>query len=347
MSKRKTTKNPPAVPVKSIQYDLFSQFVTNDQSQISNTVDIWESIPKYFFTRHQVEKLRTDTGHADPFKWDYSTQGIPCAIKIQPALIEQSEGGYKAFFPGVSEELVEEALKKIFADQNYGIHDPDNIESWVKFTLSMIQKELSARGRSRSITEIKHTIEVMSSCILTFYKDGKEVWKGSILQDLVTVGRDDYQADSNAHHVARLPLFISHSINSLEFRQFNYERFMGCNGQLTRWIYKRLINRYKQASMLNDYHFMLTDLQCSGLLQQARARDNKSKVVDALDELVAQSVLNKYDYDERKKGRAIVDVKYTLYPTSDFIQEQKAANKRMTEIKNHAVNKGLPSLVDN
>ena len=32
-------KSPPAIPTKSPQYDLFSQFVTNDQSTVSNTVE--------------------------------------------------------------------------------------------------------------------------------------------------------------------------------------------------------------------------------------------------------------------------------------------------------------------
>ena len=46
------------------------------------------------------------------------------------------------------------------------------------FTLSMVQKELTAQGRSRSIKEIKHAIEVMSSCIISLYKENNEVWKG-------------------------------------------------------------------------------------------------------------------------------------------------------------------------
>lgn len=170
---KKTNKKPPALPLHSPQYDLFSQFVTNDPSEVSNTVEVWESIPKYFFTPHQVQKLRTSTGHANPYKWAYKYNSIDCEVKIQPALLEQKDGSYKAFFPSVTEELVEESLKKILADQRYGMHDPGNLETWVKFTLSMIQKELTTRGRSRSRNEIKHAIEVMSSCIITLSKEGK------------------------------------------------------------------------------------------------------------------------------------------------------------------------------
>ena len=322
-------KTPPTKQIKNPQYELFTQFVTNDKSEVSNTVEVWESIPKYFFTPTQVNKLRITNGHANPFKWLYQYDGIDCAVKIQPALIEQDDGNYKAFFPSVTEELVEEALKKILADQRYGLHDPHNIETWVRFTLSLVQKELNARGRTRNRNQIKHAIEVMSSCVITFYKEDKEVWKGSILQDLVTVGRGEYLADTNSQHIARLPLFISHAINQLEYRQFNYDRLMRCDEQLTRWVYKRLIHRYRQASFMNDYHFMYSGLERdSGLLQQGRSNDNRRKVVAALNELISRNVLTSYNLDLRKEGRKIVDAKYTVRPALDFVAEQKAANKR-------------------
>ena len=38
-----------------------------------------------------------------------------------------------------------------------------------------------------------------------------------------------------------------------------------------------------------------------------------------------------YEIDIRKEGPKILDVKYTLRATSDFIGEQKAANKRVSE----------------
>jgi hypothetical protein len=38
---------------------------------------------------------------------------MDCIVTIQPALIKQKDGSYKAFFSSVTEELIEEALKKI------------------------------------------------------------------------------------------------------------------------------------------------------------------------------------------------------------------------------------------
>ena len=338
----KPMKKPPQELMKSVQQDLFSQFTTNEKDKVSNTVEVWECIPKYFFTPAQVKKLRTPTGHADPYKWKYSYNDFNCMVKIQPALIEQKDGSYKAFFPSVTEELVEEALKKILSDQRYGIHDPNNVETWVRFSLKMVQKELKARGRSRSIDQIKHAVEVMSSCMIFLSKEGTEIWKGAILQNLVTVGRKEYLADTNAHHVAQLPLLVSHAINHLEYRQFNYDRLMSCDEQLTRWIYKQLIHRFRQASVMNDYHFLYTKLKRdSGLLQQGRSNDNRRKVLAALDELVSRGVLMGYKSEIRKEGQTIVEVKYNLQPAPDFVGEQKAANKRGKDSHMLALNAGL------
>ena len=340
----KLVKKPPEKYIKSLQLDLFSQFVTNDKSEVSNTVEIWESIPKYFLTPAQVKKLRTDTGHADPYEWNYSEKGGNFTVRIQPALIKQGNNKYQAFFPGITEELVEEALKKILTIQNHGIHDVNKVETWVRFSLRMVLKELASRGRDRNINQIKHAIEVMSSCVITLSKEKKEIWKGSILQDLVTVGREEYLADTDAQHIGRLPLFISHAINQLEYRQFNYDRLMSCDEQLTRLIYKKLINRYRHANLINNYHFMYSDWKNSGLLQQNREIDNRKKVLSALNELKEKNIIANYETDERKESRAITDVKYIIYPSNEFISEQKAANKRNSDSDKHNIDPNLISV---
>ena len=330
--KQPEKRTPPKAPIKSVQYDLFTSFVTNDEQDVSNTVEIWDGIPKYFLNDKQQKKLRSEDGLAQSYQWEYVYQDKPCKVRIQPALIEQEDGRDKAFFPSVTEELVEEALKKFFTDQQYGHHDPANAESWVRFTLGMIYKELKERGRARSRKEIKQALSVMNRCILSLYQDGKEVYSGPILSDLVTVNRDEYLADSESRHAARLPVFLSHGINRLEYRQFNYTRLMEFDEQLTRWLYKRLIHHYRQASQMDTYHFMFSDVkQSSGLLQQTKESDNRRKVLSSLDELQQNHMILSYTDEDIKDGRKITDMKYTITAAPKFIREQKAANKRARE----------------
>ncbi|GAA6168460.1 hypothetical protein [Sessilibacter corallicola] len=321
---------PPMLPIPSLQYDLFSHFVTNNDSAISNTIEFWECIPKYFLTPAQIKKVTPEMGQPDPYKWSYQLEGKSYTIIIQPAMLEEDDGSFKAYFPGATEELVEEALKKILSNQHFGIHDPNLRETWVRFTLSMIYRELKAKGRSRNRIQIKRAINIMARCVLTLYQGKKEIWSGSILQDLVTVDREEYLEDTQAYHQARLPLFVSHAIDRIEARQFNYERLMKCDKQLSRWIYKRLIHRYIQADYCNHYHFMYSDLKNSGLLMQSEETSNRKKVHAALEELKQNGVLNFFEVTnvKSKSGKSVCDVKYTISPSGDFIAEQKAANKR-------------------
>ncbi|GKS70604.1 hypothetical protein W03_26080 [Nitrosomonas sp. PY1] len=348
MTERKNPeKKPPKEPIKSVQFDLFSQFVANDKSEVSNTVEYWESIPKYFLTPKQITKLRTIDGLAKPYEWDYTVKNmegrvLPCKSEIQPALIKQEDGNYKAFFPTKAEETIEEVLKKIFTDQQYGIHDPQNLESWVKFSYSMIRRELYRMNCGRTYEEIKLSLEIMSKCILTVWEGKKEVYTGAILQNYCRVDREKYLEDTDALHVAQLPVFLSHALNTLQYRQYNYLRFMDFKEQLTRYLYKKLINRFIQASYMTEYSFMYSDIkQASGLLQQERERDNRIKVTSAFEELQEKGVILSCEVDERKEGRTIVEVKYTVKAAPDFIKEQKAANKRATDAERQALNSGM------
>ncbi len=329
----KMKKKPPENSIQSKQMDLFCNFMTNEINSVSNSVELWESIPKYFFTPAQVEKLRTRTGHADPYKQPYRYKDMDCTVTIHPALIEQEDGSYKAFFPSVTEELIEESLKKILTDQIHGIHDPSNSETWVKFSLRMINKELKRREKSRNISEIKHSIEIMSQCILILSKGKKEIWRGAILQDLVTVGREEYKEDTGALHAARLPLFISHAINKQEYRQFNIDSHMKLKTQISRWLYKRLVHRYTYASVTKDHNFMYSNVKEESLhLEGKTERNNRKKMINALEELKDRGILISYESDEIKKGHKIIDVKYTVLASLQFTRDQKAshgaANKR-------------------
>ncbi|SMG63036.1 [weak similarity to] replication protein RepA [methanotrophic bacterial endosymbiont of Bathymodiolus sp.] len=191
----------------------------------------------------------------------------------------------------------------------------------------MVQKELKKRNKSRSLDQIKAAIQIMSQCIIMISKGKKEIWKGAILQDLVTVDREEYIEDTGALHAARLPLFISHAIDKLEYRQFNIDRHMQLKTQLSRWLYKRFVHRYKQASMIDTYHFMYSTVKAeSRYLEGKTERNNRKKMLDALEELKGQGVLMSYEVRETKEGRKIIDVKYTVTASHDFRTEQKAAN---------------------
>jgi hypothetical protein len=78
---------------------------------------------------------------------------------------------------------------------------------------------------------------------------------------------------------------------------------------------------------------MSTILRDSGTYQSPRPHDNVRRIDEALDELKADKVLQSTTAEVQRGPRnSIVDVKYTLYPTLEFIHEVKKANRRMSKL---------------
>ena len=225
-------------------------------------------------------------------------------------------------------------IRKIFADQRYGLHDAPNNESWVRFSLQMVGRELAGRGKTRSLDEIKRSIEILANTTIRLYVDaeGEEepIYTNAILSDLTRVGRKAYRADPDALWAARLPALISKSVNELSYRQFNYGTLMALPTQLARWLHKRLSHGYVNAGYASDYQVLYSTLKRdSGLLELNRVTKNVEALEAALDVLVAEGVLMGWDKEERRGPRnRLDDARYTLKAGPDFIREVKAANAR-------------------
>lgn len=209
--------DPPALPCGSqdVQYDLFTRFFGRPEN-LSNTIELWDAIPKYAFSARMQTMLRDESGrlpvHQRSFEYRFAPKAenptLVCTLSLQPASI-MVDGRRRDVYPSADEELVEEVLKKIFTDQACGLHDSRRGESWVRFTLHMIRTELARRGRTRSIAEIKMSLEILSKTVLDVTVEGrgsrKTVYTNPILNDLTRVSRADWLEDPKAMWSARLP----------------------------------------------------------------------------------------------------------------------------------------------
>lgn len=338
---KKTPSKAPVAATQSIQYDLFTQFL-GDPAELSNTIELWDAIPKYAVSPRTQNSLRSDEGrlpvHEYRFVYAARKNGKrfenTCRVAIQPASIKIGDG-YVDFYPSTDEELVEEVIRKIFADQQCGIHDPRNIESWVRFSVQMVRKELKARGKTRSLDEIKRSIDILSRTHISLFLDDTDdaVYSAPILSDVTRVTREKYLIDSSMNWVARLPALVSKSVNELTYRQFNYGVLMTLPSQLARWLHKRLSHNYNYASFIDPYEALFSSIQRdSGLLTYVRTSANVKTLEDALEQLRAARVLLSWErVDERREGRKIIDIKYKLLAHGDFIKDVKAANARLKE----------------
>lgn len=319
------------IPVTQ-QFDLFTDFL-GDSDELSNTIELWDAIPKYAVTPRRQNNERDEKGRLGVHSYTFLYGKRSCRIQVQPALIKMPDGSFKDFYPSADEELVEEVLRKIFADQQYGRHDVQGTESWVKFSLQMIRKELKKRGKTRSIDEIKRSIEILAKTHISFYVDDDDdpVYMNPVLTDVTRVTREKYLKDSSVMWWAKLPALISKSVNDLSYRQFNYGKLMCMQSQLSRWLHKRMSHNYTGADLLHPYSILFSTIQsASGLLASYSRTQEKVKALEsAFDELKARDVLLYWAKEVRRGAlNKIDDIKYTLSPHPEFVREVKAANAR-------------------
>jgi len=351
---------PPENYKGSKQLDLFSLFLKNKNEELTNTIEFWDSIPKYILNKEQQKKLRPKEGQPDPYEYEYTKNGYEYKVITQPALIKQDDGSYKAFFPSVTEELIEEVLKKFLSEQNaLGIHEEKKGNTWVKFTIFAIQKELNKKnkkvigedgvikekGKSRSYKEIKQSLEILSKSIITVKRNNVIIWNSPILEAFSMSDSEQYKKESERLSIAKLSSHISNAIDNIEYRQANYLLLMGLNTSLSRWLYRKMIFKVtnspdsdssKKISVIKGHHKKPYNLAYStikkesGLLQAKEEHKNRAKMIEALEELKREKVIYEYKLKEHKEGRTIKDVIYYFEHDFDFGKEQKRANKRQT-----------------
>jgi len=351
LSKKSARKPPTKIP-RSVQYDMFTNFLGTDTKDLSNTIELWDAIPKYAVLPRTQNNLRDEKGrlpvHEQVFQYrpTYASDTRPktCKVTVRPVSIKDKAGNYTDYYPSTDEELIEEVIKKIFSDQQFGSHAPDKKESWVKFSLGMIQKELKARGKSRSIDQIKQSLEILSFSVYQVEMINDEgdtlLYRNPILNDVTTVTRKRYLLNPSEMWCARLPAIISKSVNELSYRQFNYGRLMKLSTPLARWFLKRLSHNYINADLLGSYDILHTSVvRDTGLLNHPRMSRNIKDALAAIQELKDNDVLLSFDYEQRLKGRKIADVYYHLRPSPEFVREMKAANRRNTDDRKRLPNR--------
>lgn len=343
MSSRKTkdvsTPPPREDAFAGVQLSLFQSFLCNtedERAKLSNTIEFWDGVPKYFVSRKEMHALRNQDGFLPRAERTFQHGGRTFTVKIRPARLTGEDGKDREFYPSAREELVEEALRKIAADQNHGFYEElsENRRSGVVFSLHMLRRELATRDHTLSYQQVMEALYVLSDAgieILT--GDGSSVFKSAILPTLAGVSRADLLNDPKARWYADFCPLVTESIRAMTYRQYDYHAMMQYSSQLARWLHKRLSHNYTNAGYMTPYDVLFSSIKRdSGLLEYRRDRDSVRKLDKALEELQVQRVLNTIEKHENRGSRnRILDVKYTLLPHPDFVKQVKAANKRLSD----------------
>jgi hypothetical protein len=331
---------PASTAFNSEQIDLFQSFLFNthdEKDRLSNTVDLWDSIPKYSVSQQAMNGMRTKEGLLPRLEKSFLYLGGEYKIKVTAAIIDSEDNEEMAYYPSANEELVEDALRKIAAEQQRGFFDTSEYKSGVVFSLHLLRGELKKRGHSRSYYEIVKSLNILSgSHIEISLPSGKGFAKTNYLPSLAAVSRQKLNEDPDAKWFAHFHPLVTQCIDTLRFRQYDYHLMMSHTTQLARWLHKKLSHNYTNASCVVPYQIWLSTIRRdSGLLEYKRQPDATRKFEDALNELKNNAVLSSFSRAETVRGERnrILDIKYALSPHHEFVKDIKAANKRQKDSK--------------
>ena len=100
------------------QLDLFRTFLCNGEEQrdrLSNTLDLWDSVPRYSVSRQAMDKERRVRGFLDLMEINFQYRGTSLKAIIQPARVAEKENSpSKDYYPSANEELTEDAFAEGF-----------------------------------------------------------------------------------------------------------------------------------------------------------------------------------------------------------------------------------------
>jgi hypothetical protein len=348
----KTVALPEPTAFENQQLDLFRAFLCNgpiEHGRLSNALDLWDSIPRYSVSRRAMDKARKTHGYLALLKIDFHYKGTPFKAVIRPARIEEKDGTTKDYYPSANEELVEDALRKIAAEQQSGFFDRPNYRSGVVFSLYMLREELKRRGHTRSYQEIVLSLDILSlSNIDILTGDDKEIKgiiRSSYFPGLATVSKHKLTEDPHAKWVVHFHPLITQAIDALTYRQFNYAQMMSYTTQLARWLHKQLSLKYTFASLTAPFEMRYSTIKRDSGLLGGYSLERKAIVAldNALNELKGHVLMDVKKGEVRGTRGKLLDVIYTLIPSLDFISQMKAANKRQLLVEKQAENVGETS----
>ena len=103
------------------------------------------------------------------------------AFTLYGAILEgRDEHEAQIVYPGMREELVEDALRKITVSNSRGRYD--EMGGFVRFTMYELQRELAAHNHKYGLTQIKEALNILHlTRIVLETEDGSKIASGYLL----------------------------------------------------------------------------------------------------------------------------------------------------------------------
>ena len=322
------------------QMSLFQSFLCNNEEQqdaLSNAIDLWDSVPRYSVSHEAMKKARIDGEFLRPHEMTFQHRGRTYTRTIFSARIVDEDGQSRDYYPSATEELVEDALRKMAAEQHAGYFEQSPYRSGVVFTVYALREEMKKRGHSRSFQEIVLSLKILSRSVIEIKTEGggEGFDQSPYFPRLSAVSRSKLKDDPDAKWLVQFHPLVTGSIDQVTYRQYNYHQLMSLSTQLARWLHKQLVLKFTFADYTSRFQMHYSTVKRdSGLLGYGRERNNIEAVDKAFAELRDQDVIASFKREDETGVRGkILDVTFTITPHMNFVRETKAANRRLMDAK--------------
>jgi hypothetical protein len=305
---------------KPYQVTLFQQFA-DDAGDYSNSIELYDSVPKYFASPKKMDELRINGQFLETLRREFAHEDQTYELTVAPARVE-TKAGDKEFYPTGREQLVEDALRKIAADRYL--------------------YELAKMGHTMNYPDLLESLDVCSGCIITIKGKDYSV-KAPIFPIFLTASRADWLADpKKARFYVKFHPLVTQAMKQLQYRQLNYPRLMGLKQSLSRWLFKKMSHNFVQAKLTGYPYNILasTIIRDSGFAGAERFRDQVRAIDQAFEELKKHKIIWSFEKEVRTEGRKLLDVLYKLSPSPEFVDDAISANSRKRKLLDQAQQEG-------
>lgn len=320
-----SSKKKDLVEYKQTQPEQLKLF--ESEEGYSNTIELYDSMPKYHFGGVEREKGKS-VDSLPILNREFMHRNRNYKLSISPAAVQDKKTGKTInYYPSQREEIIEDVIRKISTRPNRAILFDNDIG--VKFTYYEVQQELKKIGHGYSIDQIKLGIEILNKSVLeTTSKEGNEI---SITSSLFSyVGKETKEMGGKERVVVIFNPLVTRSINHGTYRLINYDKLMKMKMPLSRWLHKRISHIFTQAALTKPYNILLsTVVRDSGMKNYKTISERMRQVDKALNELKNNDVLSdwKVDTSGYKQKNKILDALYLLYVSETFVADAKKATK--------------------
>ncbi|WP_338667355.1 hypothetical protein [Pseudodesulfovibrio methanolicus] len=319
---------------------------TPGEAGYSSLIHIEDVAPKFFYGKTN----RNENEMLDVVDRPFSVRIAAGILKryvcrIYPVRLPAIEGKYKGkfieFYPGESEEIILDILRRLAAEGRGVVLD--NMLG-VAFSVREIRRELKGMGRSKSADQVKHSLRILNGCKIEYIEEGHKEPQFSEAM-LPTLGFGN--PGTNQKAFCRFSTLTKNCLEHASQRIFNFREaamYKKAGSNVARQLHKLLVLTCKNFGPRTPYRLPMKGFLSNGFTWQDRFANNVKAVVQGVNVLIdagriapwcpediyLDEMVHGYTYYsevfDSETGKK-VDAEFVLYPTEKFIAEFKKANR--------------------